>query len=200
MALFIAITLIVVMSGDNAKKQVPADVFSLAESGDAHAQFLLGEKYLNGNGLSKNYARAAKWFQKAADQGNPNAQYALGIMLQNGWGFEKNLRASIKIFAKAARQRHAKAQYQLAVIYFGINEYKAAFDCALASANQDEDEAMFILGLLFLETSDTQVAVKWLNRAAILGHQPAKDMLKNFGDIPQGSKDFSDDMLKNPFD
>jgi len=201
-----AVTLMSAMSCAKAEKQVPiviGDVFSLAESGDAREQFLLGEKYLNGNGLPKDYERAAKWLQMAADQGNPDAIYTIGIMMQNGWGFEKNLRASAKMFARAAGASHAKAQYQLSIIYFGINEYKASFDWAQAAANQGEAGAMFVLGLLFLETGDTQIAVKWLNSAASLGNQPAQDMLKNFGDIPKDTlsspMDFSNDMLLNPF-
>ena len=38
------------------------------EQGDADAQFNLGWLYENGWGVSKDYAEAVKWWQKAAEQ------------------------------------------------------------------------------------------------------------------------------------
>ena len=42
----------------------------LAAQGSAQAQYKLGLMYQAGEGVSQNYAEAAKWFRKAADQGH----------------------------------------------------------------------------------------------------------------------------------
>ena len=44
-----------------------------AEQGDAVAQFNLGVKYDNGQGVPQDYAEAVKWYRKAAEQGDAGA-------------------------------------------------------------------------------------------------------------------------------
>jgi TPR repeat protein len=53
---------------------------SLADEGDPLGQNNLGLMYLNGLGVSQDYAEAAKMFRKAADQGFADAQINLGGM------------------------------------------------------------------------------------------------------------------------
>jgi len=58
----------------------------LATQGNAVAQYALGLMYNNGEGVTKNYQEAAKWYRLAAKQGSMNAQYALGLIYDNGEG------------------------------------------------------------------------------------------------------------------
>jgi len=69
--------------------------------------------YAEGNGVPKDEAKAADWFQKAAAQGNAFAQAALGVMYAQGRGVPKdyvrayawmNL-AATKSAAEAAKTR-----------------------------------------------------------------------------------------------
>jgi TPR repeat protein len=55
-----------------------------AEAGDAKAQSILGNVYLDGQGVPQDYAEAIKWYRKAADQGDAEAQYSLGEMYDIG--------------------------------------------------------------------------------------------------------------------
>lgn len=48
-----------------------------AESGNASAQFLLAQRYLQGEGVPKNVPEARRWLEKSAAQGNPDAAEAL---------------------------------------------------------------------------------------------------------------------------
>ena len=48
-----------------------------AEQGNAQAQYNLGVCYAKGNGVTKDYAEAVKWFRKAAVQGHQNAKKVL---------------------------------------------------------------------------------------------------------------------------
>ncbi|WP_143226598.1 tetratricopeptide repeat protein, partial [Actibacterium pelagium] len=57
-----------------------------AEQGHASAQFNLGVTYYNGDGVTQDYAEAAKWYRKAAEQGDASAQNNLAKMYYNGFG------------------------------------------------------------------------------------------------------------------
>ena len=58
----------------------------LAAQGDANAQFFLGVMYDFGLGVHRDYARAVKWYRKAADLGFSRAQSNLGQMYSKGRG------------------------------------------------------------------------------------------------------------------
>jgi uncharacterized protein len=74
----------------NTKEQVK-EWRTLAEQGDAEAQFNLGVCYQEGKGVPQDFAEAVKWFHKAADQGLRPAQMKLGVCYQNGEGVQKDL-------------------------------------------------------------------------------------------------------------
>lgn len=63
---------------------------SLADRGDAAAQYRLGLMYQGGLGLLEDYALAAMWFRRAADQGLKTAQWDLGLMYENGFGVQQD--------------------------------------------------------------------------------------------------------------
>ena len=55
----------------------------LAEQSDAEAQFYLGVCYERGEGVRKNYKKAAEWYTKAAEQGDPEAIKGLEKLEKN---------------------------------------------------------------------------------------------------------------------
>ena len=57
---------------------------SLAEQGDANAQYNLGISYQKGKGVPQNDAEAVKWYRRAAEQGIPEAQNKLGVSYSLG--------------------------------------------------------------------------------------------------------------------
>ena len=58
----------------------------LAEQGDADAQYNLGNRYSNGQGVPQDYKEAVRLYRLSAEQGNALAQYNLGLMYYNGQG------------------------------------------------------------------------------------------------------------------
>jgi uncharacterized protein len=52
----------------------------LAEQGNPDAQFILGQMYNTGRGVSQDHAEAVKWYRGAAEQGDVLAQAVLGAM------------------------------------------------------------------------------------------------------------------------
>jgi uncharacterized protein len=71
--------------------QASAIFKSLAEKGDARAQFNLGLLYDEGEGVPKDPEKAASWYRKAAEQGHREAQFNIGQMYSVGHGLPKDL-------------------------------------------------------------------------------------------------------------
>ena len=169
-----------------------------AEQGDADAQYKLGKRYEDGNGVESNEVAAVKWYRKAAEQGDATAQYELGRRYATGKGVETNKAEAAKWTRKAAEQGHVDAQY-----FTGMN-YKFGNGVV-----QDNDEAekwfgkiknpidqyyignmLFVVAHLDLAQNKTDIiytaqdktevkaeAVKWYRKAAEQGHEGAKKAL-----------------------
>src|SRR4051794_28101623 len=75
---------------------------SKAAAGNAEAQFEMGARYQNGQGVVKNLNEAAKWYRKAADQSDPRAQFNLGICYYMGEGVPVDAVQAVNWFRKAA--------------------------------------------------------------------------------------------------
>ena len=63
---------------------------TLAEQGDAEAQFALGTMYRDGQGVAQDYAEALRWWRRAAELGLIDAQFALGNMYAGDAGVERD--------------------------------------------------------------------------------------------------------------
>ena len=137
--LTIALLLQCVSQGQSIKER--------AEQGDADAQFNLGFRYDNGEGVPEDDAEAVKWYRKAAEQGYAKAQYNLGLMYDNGEGVPEDDAEAVKWFRKAAEQGYALAQYNLGGMYAngeGVPEDKVLaymwLNISAASGNESAKE------------------------------------------------------------
>src|SRR6185503_12200357 len=74
-----------------------------AQRGLAPAQYQLGLRYANGDGVERDCVEAVKWYQRAADQGVPFAQFNLGVRYANGQGVERDPVLAYQWFSLAAR-------------------------------------------------------------------------------------------------
>jgi TPR repeat protein len=61
-----------------------------AQSGDAQAQYELGEFYHDGKHAPRDLPQALNYFEQASLQGHPQAQYQLGLMFSKGEGVQAN--------------------------------------------------------------------------------------------------------------
>ncbi len=89
----------------------------LAEKGDVHAQFVLGQMFYEGLGVSVNYEEAFKWTALAATQGHRSAEGFLARMYRNGDGVAQSYKAAAKWYKSAAQQGVLDAQANLGVLY-----------------------------------------------------------------------------------
>lgn len=76
----------------------------LAENGAADAQRALGDRYLKGFGIERNYQVAAKWYEEAYEVRNWLAAVRLAKMLQFGWGVEKDESRALALLTKATEK------------------------------------------------------------------------------------------------
>ena len=76
-----------------ARRQVKSlvDLQRLADHGDADAQWQLGVRYHNGEGVPRDDAHAMQWFLRAAEQGHVIAQATLGAYYWAGRGVPPDL-------------------------------------------------------------------------------------------------------------
>ena len=176
-----------------------AETDSAVQIDDIKEQFLLAERYANGNGIeTTNMQEAAKWYRKAAERGHVKAQYELGLCYANGNGVEKNEAEAKKWFSSAAARGHSKAknrmqaeqyrqraehgdaiaQYELAMCYANgrgvVKDVSEAGKWYRKSAEQGHFIAQFQLGLMYyngegIETNKLE-AMKWYRKAAEQGH------------------------------
>jgi clan AA aspartic protease (TIGR02281 family) len=89
----------------------------LAESGNAIAQYFVGDMYDRGLGVEQSYVQAAIWYRKAAEQGERLAQTGLGFLYQYGNGVPKDYAEAMKWMLKAAKQGYWPAQMDMSYLY-----------------------------------------------------------------------------------
>jgi hypothetical protein len=81
---------------------------TLAEQGNARAQFRLGLMYADGTGVPKDQVQAEQWYRKAAEQGEANAQAHLGGMYENGSVVSKDIVTAYMWYNLAAAKGNPK--------------------------------------------------------------------------------------------
>ena len=61
-------------------------LFERAFQGDAVAQYEIGDKFYNGDGVPQSYERALHWYRKSAAQGNYWGCFNVGKCYEHGHG------------------------------------------------------------------------------------------------------------------
>ncbi len=73
----------------------------LASQGDREAQFSLGRMYARGDGVPRDFERAAELFRRSAFQGHGRAAFNLGMMYEAGDGVPQDLAQAKRWFKRA---------------------------------------------------------------------------------------------------
>jgi len=90
---------------------------TLAEQGNAEAQYQLAQMYHDGEGVPKDYFEAAKWYRQAAEQGDAAAQVELAELYKGVPGIMQNYAEVVNWYRKAAEQGDAYGQIGLGARY-----------------------------------------------------------------------------------
>jgi hypothetical protein len=99
-------------------------LITLADNHFSPAQHILGLMYINGDGVKKNYSKAATYFAQSAASEYPPALYDLAIMYKNGEGIPKNLTAAITLLEESGNLSNRLAMSELIKIYKAIGNQK----------------------------------------------------------------------------
>ena len=81
-----------------------AEWHALARAGEIRAQVAIAGMYRFGEGRPRNFAAAARWYERAARAGNPIAQLNYAEMLETGRGVPRNRAAALIWYGRAAAQ------------------------------------------------------------------------------------------------
>lgn len=167
------------LTAQDAAHPTTTDISKLikqAKSGDAQAEYDLGEAYLDGRGVPKDEAEAVRWFRKAAEQGNAAAQTYVAV----GYVETKNYVEAVRWYRKAAEQGDLVAGGQLCAFEYesgaGLisrtNYDPEPEDARLCRkvAEQGYADAQLNLGQLYANgfgvPKDEAEAVRWYLKAA----------------------------------
>jgi len=136
---------------------------TLAEKGDAKAQYHLGMLYKEGQGVLQNKQSAAQWFRKAADQGVAEAQFQLANAYDKGEGVGQSNEFAALWYRKSAERGNPWAQANLGVMYAQGQGVK-----------QD-----LVLAYVWFNLSASQGIDTAFQNREIIGKQMSEEMLKN---------------------
>lgn len=88
-----------------------------AEAGDASAQYALGCRYYEGDGVARDYAEALKWYRFAAAQGHNSGLCDVAYCYRNGHGVLLDFAKAILFYQQAADQGCPTGAFWLAHAY-----------------------------------------------------------------------------------
>lgn len=87
-----------------------------AEAGDARAQAVLGQRYIDGRDVLQNYAEASTWLTRAAEAGDFGASNTLGKLYFEGLGVPQDTQMALDWLEKAASSGAPEMLYDLASV------------------------------------------------------------------------------------
>ncbi len=124
-----------------------------AATGDPRAQFIIAGRYLDGQGVAPDYAKAFYWYRQAATRGLPPAQYRLATLYERGKGTAADAAQALVWYERAAAGGNVKAMHNAAVLAAGDAAGAADFDKAFrwfrAAAERGFGDSQFNLAILY---------------------------------------------------
>lgn len=158
---------------------------ALADRGDVNAELMLGLDYLNGIGVAKAPAQAARWLQLAAEGGEPVAQFWFGTLFERGVGVKADPATALRWYQTAAMQGNRRAIYNVAIAYAvgrgAARDMGKAADWFRRAAELGYVDAQYNLAVLY-ERGDgvpqsLSDAYKWYAIAAAAGDAESKSRI-----------------------
>ncbi len=153
-----------------------------AANGNSAAQFQIALRYVKGENIRQDYAKAAVWFKRAASRGFAPAEYRIATLHERGLGLTKDLGRAQLWYRRAADHGNVKAMHNLAVLYtkgaIGAPDYVRAAEWFHNAAAYGLADSLFNLGVLY-ETGlgvnkDLAESYKWFSLAAADGDEEAQ--------------------------
>lgn len=109
---------------DKKFEQAYSILIKEAEGHSPVAQQTVGLMYINGDGVEKDYKKAAYWFARASGADYPPALYDLGAIYRNGEGVAVDINKAVYFYTKSANLGYSLAMSELIKIYQVIGDQK----------------------------------------------------------------------------
>lgn len=160
----------------------PAVLQSLAQGGDAKAQYELASLYAAGREMPRDLKLAAHWYEKSATQGLAPAQYRLGSLYEKGLGVQRNLARAETWYRKAAQAGNIRAMHNLAVLAAeggdsGKPDYASAAQWFRKAAEYGVRDSQYNLAILLARglgvPQNLTLSYAWFAVAAAQGDEDA---------------------------
>ena len=190
--------------------QATALLTAAAERGSVKAQHFLAMMYENGNGVERDFSRAAYWYGMTAEHGDREAQLTYSMICALGKGIEPDIAKACHWATVSLHQGNAKAAQTLQILRAQAGEAAAAATRAFIAASEkgDREEAARQLQIA-AECGDANAqfayyrllyngdgegeeaeearrsALLWLQDAAAQGHAEAAKLLKEGFEHPE---------------
>ena len=146
-----------------------------AEAGDSAAQTLVAEILSRGLGVARDEAKAAKWYQLAAEQGVPEAQFQYALLLLDGRFVKKDPQGAYALMQSAAEAGNRLAQFNFAQLLIDRERGEAGITKAVSYYQRAADgglaDAQYAMSQIFAngvggKRRDEAEARRWLLLAA----------------------------------
>jgi TPR repeat protein/energy-coupling factor transporter ATP-binding protein EcfA2 len=185
----------------DTRKELFAVMRTGAARGDDRSMAQLGWVYSQGYGVTRDYAKAREWLEKAASLHNADAMTNLGWLYQNGWGVARDYAKARELYETPPADGSADAMSRLGFLYEnglgGVQDYAKARELYERAAAKGSVDAMNSLGLLYENgqgvTQDYVKAREWYEKAADKGEMYA---LNNIGSLYENGRGVAQDYLK----
>lgn len=134
---------------------------------DPVAEYELGNKYLIGKEIPRDFNLAYYWLKISAQHNNKDAQALLGWLYENKIDGRENLEQAEFWYTQAALQDNEKAQIALGILYYmKIKDYEKAYYWLAKVAIKNNPMGQLNLSFLYLD-KDTKfynidTAIMWL--------------------------------------
>jgi TPR repeat protein len=129
-----------------------------AIGGNTDAMYNLASCYEQGDGVEKDFTKAAMWYRRAAENGDLSSAFHLGGMYEDGRGVKRDCCEAARWFGRAARASDTfghLAKAQLSLYYLngeGLEQNDSlAFQFARSSAQSGCPAGMALLSFLYGE-------------------------------------------------
>ena len=144
-----------------------------AASGDAEAHNILGNAYVNGQGVERDIAQAISHYEQAADEGFAAAAFNLGLIHEVGRGVELDLPRAFAYYLRAAELGFPAAQFNVGNMYArGLGVEVDLFQSVIwmrRAADEGVADAQYNLGVAYETGQGVQVdvdqAIHWYGQA-----------------------------------
>lgn len=171
----------------------PREAFRLnliaAEKGRTWSALHVAEAYHDGHGVERDFAKAARWFQVAADDPkfsmNFFAKYGLAFMYLDGRGVPQDIARALQLLRESSAGRDAEAMELLGTLELLAMGTPANAEAAArhfnASAEFGRTVGLYNLGVIYSQglagPADPALAATWWNKAATGGDEHARARL-----------------------